>query len=157
MNRFAATPVALLVLVLGLVSCGGDGGGDAPSKAEFATQANKICTATEKQLTNLGKAASTDEIADQIDKVIDAMQKSVDQLKDLDRPDGAAGETAEKFVNAVDSDIGDKGIPALEDLRDAIKKKDQQAAQKAYRRLQTVETTTSDKLAQEAGVKGCAG
>jgi hypothetical protein len=155
MNRFAATP--LVLLVLGLVACGGDGGGDAPSKADFAAEANKICTTTEKQLTNLGKASSTDEIADQIDKVIDAMQKSVDQLKDLERPDGAAGETAEKFVNAVDSDIGDKGIPALEDLRDAVKKKDQQAAQKAYQRLQTIETTTSDKLAREAGVKGCAG
>jgi hypothetical protein len=154
MNRFAATP--LVLIVLGLGACGGSGG-DAPSKAEFAADANKICTATEKQLTNLGKASSTDEIADQIDKVIDAMQKSVDQLKDLERPDGAAGDTAEKFVNAVDSDIGDNGIPALEDLRDAIKKKDQQAAQKAYQRLQTIETANSDKLAREAGVKGCAG
>jgi hypothetical protein len=155
MNRFAAAPLVLIVLVLGLVACGGDGG--APSKADFAASANKICSTTEKQLTNLGKASSTDEIADQIDKVIDAMQNSVDQLKDLKRPDGAAGETAEKFVNAVDADIGDKGIPALEDLRDAIKKKDQQAAQKAYQRLQTIETTNSDKLAREAGVKGCAG
>jgi hypothetical protein len=156
MNRFAAAPLTLVLLVLGLAACGGDGGGDAPSKADFAADANKICTDAEKHLQDLGKATSADQVADQIDKVVDEMQSSVDRLQDLDRPDGNAGEAARKAVDAISSDIEDKGIPALEDLRDAIKDKDQKAAQKAYQRLQAVETTNSTKLARDAGIKGCA-
>jgi hypothetical protein len=155
MNRLAAVPLTLILLTIGLAACGGDDS-DAPSKADFAEQANKICQNAEKELQNLGQANSTDEVANQITKVIDATQKSVDDLKGLDRPDGAAGEAADKFVTAVQGDIEDKGIPALEHLRDAIKDKDQQAAQKAYQELQSIETTNSDKLAKAAGVDGCA-
>ena len=41
----------------------------------------------------------------------------------------------------IQSDIEGKGIPALEDLRDAVKSKDQAAAQKAAQELQAIETT----------------
>jgi hypothetical protein len=155
MNRLAAVPLTLILLSFGPIACGG-GSDDAPSKADFAKQANQICQNAEKELQDLGKASSTDEVADQIDKVIGATQKSVDDLKDLDRPEGSAGEAADKFVSAVQSDIEDKGIPALEHLRDAIKSKDQKAAQKAYQELQSIQTTDSDKLAKAAGVTGCA-
>jgi hypothetical protein len=158
MNRFAAAPLTLIVLVLGLVACGGDdGGGDAPSKAEFAASADRICNQAEKALQNVGQNAnSPEEIAAAVDKVIDETQKSVDKLKDLDLPEGDAGEAAGKFVDALESDIEGKGIPALENLRDALKDKDAQAAQKAAQRLQAIETTNSDKLAREVGAKGCA-
>jgi hypothetical protein len=154
MNRFAAAPLTLIVIALGLVACGG-GGGSAPSKSEFAANANKICADTQKNLQNLGKATSTTEVANQIDKVIGEMKKSVDQLKGLDQPDGSAGDAADKFVKATETDINGKGVPALEDLRDAIKKKDQKAAQKAYQRLQAINTSNSQKLARDAGVKSC--
>jgi hypothetical protein len=156
MNRFAAAPLTLILLVLGLAACGGGGGGSAPSKADFAASANKTCTETQQHLQDLGKATSTDEVANQIDKVIGEMKTSVDKLKDLDQPDGAAGDAAEKFVNATESDIDGKGVPALQDLRDAIKTKDQKAAQKAYQSLQAINTTNSQKLARAAGVKSCA-
>lgn len=157
MNRFVALPLTLILLAFGLVACGGDGGGDAPSKAEFATNADKICKNAEKALQDVGQdASSPDEIAAAVDKVIDETQKSVDELKGLERPAGDAGEAADKFVNALQSDIEDKGIPALEDLRDALKDNDQQAAQKAAQRLQAIETTNSDKLARDVGAKGCA-
>jgi hypothetical protein len=155
MTRFAAAPLTLLVLVLGLAACGGGGGGDAPSQEEFAKSADQICSDAEKSLQELGKATSADEVANQLDKVIDETQGSVDKLKDLDRPDGDAGKAAEKFVNALQSDIEDKGIPALEHLRDAIKDKDQAAAQKAYQELQAIETSDSNKLAKAIGANGC--
>ena len=159
MNRFAAAPLILIVLGLGLVACGGDdgGGGDAPSKAEFAASADQICNEAEQALQNVGKDANSPaEIADAVDKVIDQTQKSIDKLEDLDRPDGDAGDAADKFVDAMQSDIEGKGIPALEDLRDALKDNDQAAAQKAAQKLQSIETTNSDKLAREVGAKGCA-
>jgi hypothetical protein len=158
MNRFAAAPLTLLVLVLGLAACGGgDGDGDAPSKADFAASADKICKNAETALQNVGEnAKSPDEVAAAVDKVIDETQKSIDELQDLERPDGDAGEAADKFVDALSTDIEDKGIPALEDLRDALKDNDQQAAQEAAQKLQAIETTNSDKLASDIGAKGCA-
>jgi hypothetical protein len=156
MNRFAAAPLTLFLLVLGLAACGG-GDGDAPSKADFAASADRICNEAEKSLQNVGENAnSPEEIAAAVDKVIDQTQKSIDKLKDLERPEGDAGEAADKFVDALSSDIEGKGIPALEDLRDALKDNDQQAAQKAAQKLQAIETTNSDKLARDIGAKGCA-
>jgi hypothetical protein len=154
MNRFAAAPLALVLAAFGVASCGG--GGDAPSKAEFAADANKICAEAEQGLKDLNKSTTPDELADALDKGIDQTQKSVDKLKDLDRPDGAAGETADKFVSALETQIQDKGIPVLEDLRDAIKKNDQKAAQDAYQRLQKIETADANKFARQLGAKGCA-
>ena len=158
MTRFAAVPLTLISLVLGLAACGGDdGGGSTPSKADFAASADQICKDAEDALKNVGQnASSPEEIAAAVDKVIDETQKSVDKLKDLDRPNGAAGDAAGQFVDAIQSDIEGKGIPALEDLRDAVKSKDQAAAQKAAQKLQAIETTNSDKLASEIGAKGCA-
>jgi hypothetical protein len=155
MNRFAAAPLTLLVLVLGLAACGG-GDGDAPSKGDFAASADDICKHAETALQNVGEnAKSPDEVAAAVDKVIDETQKSIDELQDLERPDGEAGENAKEFVDALSSDIEDKGIPALEDLRDALKDNDQKAAQEAAQKLQAIETTNSDKLARDIGAKGC--
>ena len=154
MNRFAAVPLALVLAAFGVASCGG--GGDAPSKAEFAADANEICAEAEQSLKDLTKSTTPDELADALDKGIDETQKSVDKLKDLERPDGQAGEAAEKFVNALETQIQDKGVPVLEDLRDAIKDNDQQAAQDAYQRLQKIETSDANKFARQLGAKGCA-
>ena len=137
-----------------LAACGGE---DKPSRADFAADANKICKNAETSLKNVGENAKRpDEIAAAVDKVIEETQKSIDDLQALEQPDGAAGEAAGKFVDALSSDIEDKGIPALEDLRDALKANDQQAAQKAAQKLQAIETTNSDKLARAAGINGCA-
>jgi hypothetical protein len=154
MNRLAAAPLTTLLLAFGLVACGGS---DAPSKAEFGADADKVCAAAEKHLGDIGQnATSRAEIAEAVDKVIDETQNSLDDVKALDRPDGAAGEAADKFVASLESDIEDKGIPALEKLRDALKSNDQQAAQKAAAELQAIDSGNTDKLARAAGAKGCA-
>jgi hypothetical protein len=153
MNRFAALPLIPVVIAIGLSACGGD---DAPSKQDFADQAEKICQNAEKQLESVGEnATSPDEIAAAIDKVIDQSQSSVDELRDLDQPEGDAGADAEKFVNSLESDIEDKGIPALEDLRDALKDNDQKAAEEAAARLQAIETSNTDELAKQIGATDC--
>ena len=153
MNRFAALPLIPVVLALALSACGGD---DAPTKAEFAEQAEKICQNAEKQLDNIGEnATSPDQIADAVDKVIDQSQSSLDELRDLEQPEGDAGEAAERFVSALERDIEDKGIPALEELRDAVRENDQAAAQRAAQKLQEIETSDTDQLAKDIGADGC--
>lgn len=152
MTRLAS--ILLCMLAFGLAACGGD---DAPSKEDFAEQANEICRDAERALDNVGEdAESPDEIANAVDQVIDESRNAVDELADLERPDGDDGETAERFVNATRREIEDEGIPALEDLRDAVRSEDQQAAQEAAQRLQEVQTDESNKAARELGADACA-
>ena len=144
--------LAPLVLIAVVAGCGG--GADAPSKAEFAKQADAICAAAERHLTAIGTNGG-DRIA-AVDKLIDETRGTVDKLKALDRPDGAAGEAADQFIASLERDVEDKGVPALERLRDALRKRDAAAAVKAARELEAIDSTATDKLAIAAGAKGCA-
>ncbi|MGH2761092.1 MAG: hypothetical protein ACRDL4_08605 [Thermoleophilaceae bacterium] len=151
MTRLAAILLGVLSLVL--AACGGS---DAPSREEFADQASEICRDAERSLENVGENAETpDEIADAVDRVIEESRGAVDDLAELERPEGEAGETAERFVNATRREIEDEGIPALEDLRDALASDDQQAAGEAAQRLQGIETDESNKAAEELGADAC--
>jgi molecular chaperone GrpE (heat shock protein) len=148
----------LVLLSLGLVACGDDDGGSAPSRAEFAKGAEKICNETEKQLENFGQdVGSPEEAADAIDKVIEQARKAADDLADLDRPEGETGETAQKFTEGFKQELEDKLIPALEELKRALKAKDQQALQEAVTKLQGLEATESDRYARQLGIRACAG
>ena len=154
--------LALLLFSFGLGACGDDddggGGGDAPSKQEFAKQADKICKETEKEFESIGEGAeSPDEVANAIDKVIDESKNAADDLVALDRPDGADGETATKFVETFKSELNEKLVPALEDVKKALEAKDAQAVQQAVSKLQGLEATESDKYARELGATNCSG
>jgi hypothetical protein len=151
--RLASLVVGLLAIAV--ASCGG---GDAPSKAEFTKKVEKICSETQNRLRNVGKGATTaNEIADAVDKVIKESQDSVNQLKDLELPSGSAHKTAQSFVDSTATEVEDKGIPALEHLRDALRNKDQAAARKAAQELQSIQSTASDKYARELGATDCVG
>ena len=157
MTRYS--PLAILVVSLGLVACGGDDdGGSAPSKAEFAKNAEQICRNTEKELENIGEDASNpDEVANAIDKVIEESKKAANDLVALERPEGDAGQTAEEFSEGFRSELNSQIIPALEELRDALKKKDVQGVQTAAKKLQELETSKSDRAARELGATACVG
>ena len=152
MTRLA--PLLLTLLAFALASCGGD---DAPSREEFAERASEICRETEEALENVGEnAESPEDIANAVDQVIEESRNAVDELADLERPEGDAGETAETFVNATRTEIEEKGIPALEDLRDALAEGDQQAAQEAAQELQSIDSDASNKAAKDLGADECA-
>jgi hypothetical protein len=154
MTRLA---ILLGLLAFGLAACGGDDD-DAPSREEFADRASEICRKAERALADVGESATTqEEIVDAVDRVIEESRDAVNQLADLERPEGDAGETADEFVNATRREIEDEGIPALEDLRDALESEDQQAAQEAAQRLQGVNTEASERAARELGADACTG
>jgi hypothetical protein len=50
------SPLAILFVSVGLVACGGDDG-DAPSKQEFAKDAEGICRNAEKGIAKIGGSA----------------------------------------------------------------------------------------------------
>ena len=151
-------PVVLAMLSLGIGACGGDDDSSAPSKQEFAKDAEKICQDTEKEFEKIGQGAtSPDELAKAIDKMIASAQDAANDLTDLDRPDGAAGDTATKFAEGFKQELNDQMIPALEKLKKAIADKDAQAAQEAANELQKLESSDSDKFARELGANACVG
>ena len=151
-------PLIVVLLGFGIAACGDDDGGSAPSKQEFAKDADKICQQAEKEIEKVGQGASTpNEVADAIDKVIDKSREAADDLADLDRPDGAAGDTAGKFAEGFRNELNDKLVPALQKLKKALQDKDAQAAQEAAADLQKLESTQSDKFARELGANACAG
>jgi hypothetical protein len=157
MTRYS--PLAVLLVSVGVAACGGDDdSGSAPSKAEFAKNAEKICRNTEKELENIGNGAeSPAEVANAIDQVIDKGRKAADDLVALERPEGENGQTAEEFSEGFRSELNDQIVPALEDLQAALKKKDVQAVQAAAKKLQDLETSKSDKAARELGATACVG
>jgi hypothetical protein len=150
-------PLVLVLMSLGLVACGDDGG-SAPSRQEFAKDAERICKDTEKQLENFGQNVnSPEEAADAIDKVIERARKAADDLANLDRPEGDTGETARKFAEGFKKELEEKLIPALEELKRALKANDQNALREAVTKLQGLEATESDRYARELGINACAG
>ena len=151
-------PLIVVLLGFGIAACGDDDDGSAPTKAEFAKDADKICQDTQKEIEKIGQGASSpDALADAIDKVIAASKNAANKLTDLERPDGDAGDTATKFAEGFESELNDKLIPALEKLKKAIQDKDAQAAQAAAADLQKLESTQSDKYARELGATACVG
>jgi hypothetical protein len=155
--RVIAGVVVVALVAIGLVVLLSGGGDDGPSREEFAERANEICREAEQSLENVGQEAeSPEEIANAVDQVIEESRNAVDELADLERPEGDAGDTAEEFVNATRREIQEEGIPALEDLRDALEDGDQEAAQEAARRLQEIDTGDSNRAARELGADACA-
>jgi hypothetical protein len=151
--------LVLALLSIGLVACGDDDDdGSAPSKQEFVTDAEQICKDTEKALENFGENVnSPEEAADAIDKVIERARKAADDLSNLDRPEGETGETATKFAEGFKTELEDKLVPALEDLKSALQSKDPQKIQEAASKLQGLEATESDRYARQLGIRACAG
>ena len=150
--------LAAVLMSLGLVACGDDDDGSAPSKQEFANDAEKICKDTEKALENFGENVnSPEDAANAIDKVIERARKAADDLAGLDRPEGETGETATKFAEGFKSELEEKLIPALEALKEALRSGDPQKIQEAASKLQSLEATESDRYARQLGINACAG
>jgi hypothetical protein len=156
MTRLA--PILLSLLAFAIASCGGgDEDDEAPSQADFAKRANQICRQTEASLEEVGENADTpQDIVDAVDLLIAESRNAADQLADLDRPEGQAGQRAEEFVEATRKELEDEGIPGLEQLRAAIESGDQKAVGEAAARLQNIDSSDTNRAAREIGAGACA-
>jgi hypothetical protein len=155
MTRYS--PLAIVLVGLGLAACGGDDdSASAPTKAQFANRAEKICRDTEKELENIGNGSeSPAEIADAIDEVIKKSREGADELVALERPEGDAGQTAEDFSEGFRTELNEDIVPVLKELQGALRKKDVAGVQAAAKKLQGLETSKSDKAARELGATAC--
>ncbi len=149
-----ACATALLAMLL-IAACGGS---DAPSASEFANDADRICNNAEETLESLGEGAETpEEVVAVIQKGLKRTRSAADQLVELERPEGADGETATKFVEGFSEELDSKLVPALEELKAAVKDRDEEAVQAAAQKLSRLEASESDRYARELGARACVG
>jgi hypothetical protein len=142
------------LIALAVAGCAGD---DPPSQQDYAEDAERICRQAEERLADIANEATTpQEVADAVDRVIEETRSSIDELQDLELPGGDARELAERFVRT-QTDLERRGIPVLEDLRDALEARDEAAAQAALARVQRLGTERSDRVARRLGADACAG
>ena len=96
-------------------------------------------------------------MADAIDEVIEGVARRRRRPGGAGAPRRRDGQTAEEFSEGFKSELNDKIVPALEDLQAALRKKDVQGVQAAAEKLQSLETSKSDKAARELGATACVG
>jgi hypothetical protein len=144
--------VAALAGLIALLSagCGGGGGGERLSKADFQSQANAICDKYQQQLDALGTPSSLDEIPELVDKALAILNKEVDEIGQLNPP--------EELQSQFDSMLAasDKTKQAADDLSTAAKAGDQAGVQKALQ-AGNAASTQADKFAGELGLDSCKG
>jgi hypothetical protein len=117
-----------------------------------------VCDDAERQLRKLdiGSAETSAEVGALIDDVIAKSRAAIDRLKALERPSGDAGETADRFVATLEGEFAGDALPALDDLKAAIRSGDRGAAADAADRLSELENTESDRFARQLGAEACA-
>jgi len=144
--RRAAALLAATALVT--AGCGGGSGGRL-SKADYAKQADAICSKYNRKVEALGAPKSLADIVGFADKALALTRQGNGELKGL-KPPKSEEQTAKEWV--AQNDLVAK---AVADLRDAAKKNDRLAIQAALRRGQAA-NRTGNGLARDLGLRVCA-
>ena len=146
----------LIVVALAAIASG-CGGSSAPSRATYGKKVDKLCTTLDDRVSAIQKKApqTTDELvafADNLQKVLD---DGVRQLSEVERPDGADGDKADAWIKELTRQKDQAIKPALAELKEAARKKDTAAIQRAVKRIQEVDEKKVNQLAREAGSRSC--
>jgi hypothetical protein len=148
---------ALLIVAAVAVVAGGCGGSSAPTRATYGKNVDKLCATLDDRVSAIQRKAptTTDELvafADDLGRVID---DGVRRLSEVKRPEGADGDKADRWIEELTRQK-DKAIkPALAELKDAARKKDTAAIQRAVQHIQQVDEKRVNQLAREAGSRSC--
>jgi hypothetical protein len=147
------TALAAAVVSLGVGACS-DGG----SREDYAERLNEICEDVESKVNELDstRAETPQEAAALIEDVIAETRRAARRVEGVERPDGDAGEQAERFVRTLQREVDREAIPALEALRAAVRAQDPFAADVAGDRLRALENSASDRQARRLGAEACA-
>ena len=147
---------ALVVVALAAIASG-CGGSSAPTRATYGKKVDKLCTTLDDRVSAIQRKApkTTDELvafADELGRVID---EGVDELSAVERPDGDDGVKAQRWIDAFKRQADEQIKPALAALKDAARRNDTGALQRAAQRIQKVDDTRINQLARDAGSRTC--
>jgi hypothetical protein len=142
------------VLCVALAGCGGS---TAPSRADWGKDVDRICATLDDSVAALQRQAptGTDELgsfADRLGRVID---DGVRRLRAVQRPDGDDGAKAQRWLDALASHDEKVIKPALAELKDAARRRDPAAIQRAVQRIQSADDSRVRALARQAGAREC--
>jgi hypothetical protein len=146
--------------VLALVLCGtlaGCGGSSPPSRADWGKDVDRICATLDDSVRALQRQApnSTDELVSFADRLGSVVDDGVRKLRAVQRPDGADGEKAKRWLDELARHDDTVVKPALAALKDAAQRKDTAAIQRAVQRIQQADDSRVKALARAAGARGC--
>jgi len=150
----------LALLAAALVALGGAGcGDDAPSREEYARQADRVCAEIDREVRRVGQVRprNAQEVVQIADRLQGTVRRGIDRLRRLERPGGDDGETAQRFVGALDREFRTQLVPALDGLRGAVRRRDARGVQRSVTRLRDLSSEESERFARELGATGCAG
>jgi hypothetical protein len=145
--RRSALVAAVLVGLLA-AGCGGGGGGRL-SKADYAKQADAICSKYNRKIQALGTPKTLADIGGFADKALKVTRQGNAELRGLKPPENEE-QIAKEWI--AQNELVAK---AVGDLRDAARKNDKPAIQAALRRGQRANKSANG-LARDLGLRVCA-
>lgn len=149
-------PRALLALLtvpaFVLAACGGP----APTREEFAAEANRVCTEAQQEVEQQARENPNQPPEQALDQASDQLRGIIDDLRGLERPEGEPGEMAERYVDGLEQQL-DRGLPVLERFQKALESRDRQAIQRAAREAQALQGQGAElrSLANRLGLNKC--
>jgi hypothetical protein len=123
---------SFLVLAIFVVAgCGGGGsgggaGGKRLTREQYASKADAICSRSNRQTKSLGKPKSLSELADQFDRALPVLDRTLAELRRL-RPPASEQATVDQWLASSDRLRADLTI-----IRARARKKDAKGVQAAY-------------------------
>lgn len=164
--RVRSTLPAVALAVVALVACGrggedvipGRGGGDTPAGGRFAAQANAICLGAKKEIIAIQRRTSDEpeDLRGGLERLGAVLQDASKRLAELERPDGDAGEIAERYVEDF-ADRAERTPELIDKVVDAVEADDVEAVKQATRGLNALPAQgQTAELARRLGATECA-
>jgi hypothetical protein len=149
-----AAVVLAVTLCAALAACGGS---SAPSRASYGKDVDRVCATLRARVAAIQRdePQTPDEIAGFAQSLERAIDAGVRELRAVQRPDGADGEKAARWLDALQRENDDVVKPALTELEHAGRRGDTAAVRRAVERLQRSNSPQVDRLAREAGARDC--
>ena len=146
----------LIVVALAAVASG-CGGSSAPTKATYGKNVDKLCATLDDRVSAIQRKAptTTDELVKFADDLARVLDDGVRRLGEVERPDGADGAKADKWIKELQHQSDAAIKPALAALKDAARRKDTAAIPRAVQRIQKVDDQRGNQLAHDAGARAC--
>jgi hypothetical protein len=141
-------PLALTAVLL--AGCGGD---SRLSRGQFVQRANAICVKYEQKVTRAMAGINPgdqSQLAGAIDKALPVIRKGNDELRAL-KPPQKLEERFDRWLK-----IADDEVAAARELRDALRKNDRSAMQRAFRKLQASDADQDEVARKDLRLARCA-
>lgn len=138
----------LLLAVVFAAGCGGGGGSERLTRADYAKKADAICGKYSQQTKALANPENLSDLADVADKTVPILDNALKDLRKL-KPPANEQATADQWLAEVDNLKGD-----LTEIRDKAKDKDLKGVQAVVPKA-TEHNSKANQLATQLGMTVC--